>query len=140
MYTLSFLLLAGLQLEKMCRTRGLRCSTAHVEATKQPGSLSRYGLRLRLSLEDARKEWLIDRLASSLEAARIEAARRPSSSWCMRRSRSKRLFGSLEASSAGAASHRGSQQAVKAKGEGTQWGDAVRNGTSSIRIGLKMWL
>lgn len=40
------------QLEKMCRTRGLRCSTAHLEATKQ------------LSLEEARKEWLIDRLVS----------------------------------------------------------------------------
>eukprot|EP00913_Durusdinium_trenchii_P021878 g20557.t1 len=37
---------------KMCRTRGLRCSTAHLEATKQ------------LSLEEARKEWLIDRLVS----------------------------------------------------------------------------
>ncbi|CAJ1333993.1 unnamed protein product [Effrenium voratum] len=40
------------QLEKMCRTRGLRCSTSHLEPTKQ------------LSLEEARKEWLIDRLVT----------------------------------------------------------------------------
>lgn len=38
------------QLEKMCRTRGLRSSTSHLEATKD------------LTLEDARRDWLIDRL------------------------------------------------------------------------------
>mmetsp|Transcript_71873 Transcript_71873/g.113871 ORF Transcript_71873/g.113871 Transcript_71873/m.113871 type:complete len:1139 (+) Transcript_71873:152-3568(+) len=38
------------QLEKMCRTRGLRCSTAHLEATRT------------LTLEDVRREWLVDRL------------------------------------------------------------------------------
>jgi len=56
------------QLEKMCRTRGLRCSTAHLEATKE------------LSLEEARKEWLIDRLVTyelhwhEKEQARLAAA------------------------------------------------------------------
>jgi len=40
------------QLEKMCRTRGLRSSTSHLEATKDN------------SLEDARKDWLIDRLVT----------------------------------------------------------------------------
>ncbi|CAK0789088.1 unnamed protein product, partial [Prorocentrum cordatum] len=40
------------QLEKMCRTRGLRFSTSHVEASRE------------LPLEDARREWLIDRLAA----------------------------------------------------------------------------
>jgi len=40
------------QLEKMCRTRGLRSSTSHLEATKD------------LSLEEVRKEWLIDRLVT----------------------------------------------------------------------------
>eukprot|EP00971_Amphidinium_carterae_P134111 2657619-Amphidinium_carterae.1 len=39
------------QLEKMCRMRGLRSSTSHLEVTKE------------LSLEEARKEWLVDRLA-----------------------------------------------------------------------------
>jgi hypothetical protein len=38
------------QLEKMCRQRGLRSSTAHLEATRS------------LSLEDVRREWLVDRL------------------------------------------------------------------------------
>lgn len=52
------------QLEKMCRTRGLRCSTSHVEATKE------------LSLEDARREWLIDRLACyELHSHEKEAAK-----------------------------------------------------------------
>jgi len=56
------------QLEKMCRTRGLRCSTSHLESTKA------------LSLEEARKEWLIDRLATyelhwhEKEQARVAAA------------------------------------------------------------------
>lgn len=40
------------QLEKMCRTRGLRFSTAHLEAKQG------------VSLEDARKEWLLDRLVA----------------------------------------------------------------------------
>jgi len=40
------------QLEKMCRTRGLRCSTSHLQASKV------------LSLEEARKEWLVDRLVT----------------------------------------------------------------------------
>jgi len=39
------------QLEKMCRTRGLRSSTSHLEPTRD------------LSLEEARQQWLIDRLA-----------------------------------------------------------------------------
>mmetsp|Transcript_74635 Transcript_74635/g.131959 ORF Transcript_74635/g.131959 Transcript_74635/m.131959 type:complete len:751 (+) Transcript_74635:209-2461(+) len=38
------------QLEKMCRTRGLRSSTAHLEATKEA------------TLEETRREWLVDRL------------------------------------------------------------------------------
>lgn len=56
------------QLEKMCRTRGLRCSTSHLEASKS------------VSLEEARKDWLIDRLVTyelhwhEKEQARIAAA------------------------------------------------------------------
>merc|ERR1712100_920843 len=38
------------QLEKMCRTRGLRSSTAHLDPTKD------------LTLEEVRREWLVDRL------------------------------------------------------------------------------
>eukprot|EP00927_Polykrikos_kofoidii_P045087 TRINITY_DN3894_c0_g1_i1.p1 TRINITY_DN3894_c0_g1~~TRINITY_DN3894_c0_g1_i1.p1 ORF type:complete len:1165 (+),score=247.60 TRINITY_DN3894_c0_g1_i1:210-3704(+) len=38
------------QLEKMCRTRGLRSSTSHLEACKD------------LTLEEVKREWLIDRL------------------------------------------------------------------------------
>lgn len=40
------------QLEKMCRMRGLRSSTSHLEGSKE------------VSLEEARKEWLIDRLVA----------------------------------------------------------------------------
>lgn len=40
------------QLEKMCRTRGLRSSTSHLEAAKE------------LAIEDSRREWLIDRLVT----------------------------------------------------------------------------
>jgi len=38
------------QLEKMCRTRGLRSATSHLEATPT------------LTLEEARRDWLVDRL------------------------------------------------------------------------------
>jgi len=38
------------QLEKMCRTRGLRSSASHLEATRD------------LTLEEAKREWLVDRL------------------------------------------------------------------------------
>lgn len=38
------------QLEKVCRTRGLRCSTAHLEVTKE------------YTLEENRREWLVDRI------------------------------------------------------------------------------
>eukprot|EP00933_Yihiella_yeosuensis_P015578 TRINITY_DN13549_c0_g3_i1.p1 TRINITY_DN13549_c0_g3~~TRINITY_DN13549_c0_g3_i1.p1 ORF type:complete len:1097 (-),score=293.80 TRINITY_DN13549_c0_g3_i1:124-3414(-) len=40
------------QLEKMCRTRGLRCNTGHLEPTKQQ------------TLEEGRRDWLIDRLVA----------------------------------------------------------------------------
>merc|ERR1712151_551359 len=40
------------QLEKMCRTRGLRSATAHLEPTRE------------MTVETARAEWLIDRLVT----------------------------------------------------------------------------
>eukprot|EP00439_Symbiodinium_sp_Y106_P053147 s1363_g7.t1 len=67
------------QLEKMCRARGLRGSTAHLEASAQ------------LSLEEARKEWLIDRLvtyellAHEKEQARMQAAKEEAAARLARR-------------------------------------------------------
>lgn len=67
------------QLEKMCRTRGLRCSTGHLEPTKA------------LSLEEARKEWLIDRLvtyellAYEKEQARLQQAKEDAANKLSRR-------------------------------------------------------
>lgn len=56
------------QLEKTCRTRGLRSSTSHLEGNKA------------VTLEEARKEWLIDRLAAyELHAHEKEQARQSSS-------------------------------------------------------------
>merc|ERR1712139_186276 len=39
------------QLEKMCRSRGLRCSTSHLEAGER-------------TLEEVRRDWLIDRMVA----------------------------------------------------------------------------
>merc|ERR1712176_683115 len=56
------------QLEKTCRQRGLRSSTSHLEATHE------------MTFEDARREWLIDRLVTyelhwhEKEQARLAAA------------------------------------------------------------------
>eukprot|EP00434_Breviolum_minutum_P037658 symbB.v1.2.033400.t2/scaffold4144.1/size43914/2 len=82
------------QLEKMCRTRGLRCSTAHLEPTKQQ------------SLEEARKEWLIDRLvtyellAYDKEQARLQQAKEDAANKLSRR-RSKYAMDDIDGEDCG---------------------------------------